>query len=41
LWPTPVFTGYGLTMLRHLYRTGELFTVGINKSSLLSSGVVQ
>jgi anti-repressor protein len=41
LWPTPVFTGYGLTMLRHLYRTGELFTVGINKSSLLSSCVVQ
>jgi phage regulator Rha-like protein len=41
LWPTPVVTGYGLTMLRHLYRTGELFTVGIDKSRLLAPGVAQ
>jgi phage antirepressor YoqD-like protein len=36
LWPTPVVTGYGLTLLRHLYRTGELFTMGMDSSRLIA-----
>jgi anti-repressor protein len=41
LWPTPVVTGLGLTTLRHLYRTGELFTGGIERTRLLLSEGVQ
>lgn len=31
----PVLTGHGFTLLRHLYRTGELFTAGISADRLL------
>ena len=33
----PVLTGHGFTLLRHLYRTGELFTAGISADRLLAA----
>lgn len=33
----PVLTGHGFTLLRHLYRTGELFTTGISADRLLAA----